>query len=370
MGMEELYHGPYKIDVSHVLEGLRVFSARKVLIQAPLGFRGIAAKLAVLLNDRGFTPVLSNSACWGGCDIAYSEAEQVKADAILHLGHSPFMRRDKIPTIYVECRYADPSPLMNMLPKIREALRGERVIGLGASVQWLDHVTLLASYLEDNGIATRIAKPSMFAMHYAQVLGCDYSGLKQLEADVDAFMVLGSVFHALGIALLTSKTTYAIDPVTQTVKELDEHRRRILMQRYANIQKFAEASRIGVIVSTKPGQMRSGLAVLLEHVLRDNGKHATIIATDEIDDKLITDYPFEAYVNTACPRISVEDQARYAKPVLLPAECLVALRLLSWEDIINKGMLMLPWGWSGEASKIFWKILNGSRSRREEVGVV
>jgi len=40
-------------------------------------------------------------------------------------------------------------------------------------------------------------------------------------------------------------------------------------------------------------------------------------------------------VNTACPRLSIEDQERLRKPILLPMEVAVALSKASWGEIIR-----------------------------------
>jgi 2-(3-amino-3-carboxypropyl)histidine synthase len=52
------------------------------------------------------------------------------------------------------------------------------------------------------------------------------------------------------------------------------------------------------------------------------------------------DFPaVDAYVNTACPRISLDDAQRFKKPVLMPNEVLVIVGKLSWEELCKKGLL-------------------------------
>jgi len=352
--MPNLTHGPYALDAERVEKGLREISAKRVLVQAPLGFRGLAEGLSAYLARRDFDVMISNSACWGGCDVSYTEAELMAADAIVHLGHTRFLRRDRIPTVYVECRYVDPAPLIATLPTLLESLKYQRKIALGASVQWLDHVQVLSQLLSEKGLSVLTAKPSMFSAHEAQVLGCDYSSLKKLENQVDAFVVVGSIFHGLGLALISSKKTYAVDPITQRVQELGGLRTKILLQRYACVGKFSEAKRVGVVVSVKPGQNRAGLAKLISTLLEAHGRVSTLISTDEVDTKLLEEFTFDAYVNTACPRLSIEDQSRFRKPLLLPAEVLVALGLLRWEDVLDRGLLMYPWGLHTPDAHLFW----------------
>ena len=358
--------GAYVVDAERVRDELRRLGVRSLLIQSPLGLRAVAAELAKILEAEGYVTVLSNSSCWGACDVAYHEADALGVDVILHLGHTPFLRRDKKPTIYIPCTYWDPSPILDMVPKLADTLRGFGRVGLGASVQWITHVELLRRKLGELGVDTLTHEPRMFAREEAQVLGCDYTSLKPLEEKVGAYLIIGSIFHALGMALLTEKPTYAADPTTQSIKELTETKKKILNQRYAQISRFQRASRIGVIVSIKPGQKRTNIASLIAKILSNNGKEAYVISADEVNEYLMLEYGFDAYVNTACPRLSIEDQVRFPKPLLLPVEALVAVGVLDWGYVIEKGLLMFPWGYVGEEAKLLWRIIADEAGRKEK----
>ncbi|MCK7471516.1 MAG: diphthamide synthesis protein [Desulfomicrobium escambiense] len=65
-------------------------------------------------------------------------------------------------------------------------------------------------------------------MGYAgQVIGCDYSNVKSIVDDVEAFLFVGGgIFHALGIALSTSKPTIVADPYDNRAFSLSEETRK------------------------------------------------------------------------------------------------------------------------------------------------
>ncbi|GBC69570.1 hypothetical protein HRbin01_01270 [archaeon HR01] len=350
---------PYMVELEGLVARLGSMGSRKVLIQSPLGLRGEAVRISQLLSGLGVASYISSSNCWGGCDIAYSEAERLGVDTIIHLGHTPFMRRDRVRTIYLECRHTDPKPLESLIPQILDVLDDAKSVGLAASIQWLDHLGTISSALERRGVKALISKPYMFSQYVGQVLGCDYSSLLPLESWVDCYIIVGSIFHALGAALLTRKMTVAVDPHSQAVKNLGEMRERVLRQRYAYITAFRKARKVGVVSSVKPGQARFGLADLLARLLRSKGFEAYLITADEVGPETLDDFRLDGYVNTACPRLSLEDQARMGKPFLLPMETLVALNLLEWGYVVENGVLMYPWGWSPAGGRIFWKILRG-----------
>jgi len=44
-----------------------------------------------------------------------------------------------------------------------------------------------------------------------------------------------------------------------------------------------------------------------------------------------------AFVNTACPRVGLDDASRFSKPILTYQETLVMLGEMSWEELCTKG---------------------------------
>ena len=61
------------------------------------------------------------------------------------------------------------------------------------------------------------------------------------------------------------------------------------------------------------------------------GKKGYLLALDHAGPDLIDFYPVDAFVNTACPRIAIDDAVKYAKPLITPFELEVSLGEKSWE---------------------------------------
>jgi 2-(3-amino-3-carboxypropyl)histidine synthase len=329
-----------EFDSLEILDWLRKLRPRRVLIQSPLGLRGLAEQICSLISGEGVDAFISSSPTWGGCDIAVEEAKRVGAEAIIHIGHAPFLPHTELPVFYVEARYKDYKPLESLIEPIAKALTGYRKVGVGMSVQWLNHMTQFMEDLAARGFSVVAGGPGGHLAHRGQVLGCDYSSLKTIEPIVDCYIVVGSVFHALGAALISKKPTLMADPHTQKVEWMDERAKRILATRYYLIQRFKEARRIAILVSRKPGQYMMGLAQKLKNILNEDGREANIIVSDEITMENIADFTYDAYINTACPRLSIEDQARFSKPLLLPMEVMVALGRITWEEFLDKGLIL------------------------------
>ena len=56
-------------------------------------------------------------------------------------------------------------------------------------------------------------------------------------------------------------------------------------------------------------------------------------------DKLINFRGIDAFIELACPRIAIDDFARYNKPMITFREALVALGEKSWKNIIKEGLM-------------------------------
>ena len=324
----------FEYEIKKVVRWIKDNGFRRVLIQSPLGLRGEAIKVLRLLEDEDIDTLLSGSNCWGGCDVAYSQAKVVNADAVIHMGHSRFLERDEVPTYYLECRYSDLHPLLSLAEKFSKILPHGSV-GVGLTVQWLDGLDAFLDKLREHGLKPYVGEAEGVLRHRGQVLGCGYSSLLKLSSLVDSFLIVGSIFHGLGLALQTRKKVYAGDPHTQRITDLERDVERVLRARYAQIELFKKAEKVGIIVSVKPGQRRMGLALRLKSMLEEAGKEADIIAVDEVEEESLADFPYQGYVNTACPRLSIEDQMRLQRPLLLPSEVSVALSKASWESIIR-----------------------------------
>ena len=98
------------------------------------------------------------------------------------------------------------------------------------------------------------------------------------------------------------------------------------------IMSVQESKSFGILIGEKPGQMRRSLALRMKRMLEKHGKKGYLLALEHIGPELIDFYPVDAFVNTACPRIAIDDASRYAKPLITPFELEVSLGEKKWEN--------------------------------------
>jgi 2-(3-amino-3-carboxypropyl)histidine synthase len=161
-----------------------------------------------------------------------------------------------------------------------------------------------------------------------QVFGCDFSTSFPIRDQVDAFALLGeSEFHAVGLALATGKPTFMLDPYMNEVTDMqvaaEERRKRAVLAVY----KALDARVFGVITGLKEGQKMLGRSRWISKRLEMNGRRVIQLTMRDITaERLAPHREIEAFIQTACPRISI-DGFTFDRPVLsIPqADALVAL---------------------------------------------
>ena len=93
-----------------------------------------------------------------------------------------------------------------------------------------------------------------------------------------------------------------------------------------------------MLVGLKSGQRKLEEANKVKQKLEETRKHAILLALKEITPEALLQFPdIEAFVNTACPRVSLDDAPRFNRPVITFNEALVALGEMNWEELCRKG---------------------------------
>ncbi len=124
------------------------------------------------------------------------------------------------------------------------------------------------------------------------------------------------MFHALSIE--EEKPVYAFNPYTKEFRRINGEIEKLRKKRKGAIAAALAANVFGILVSTKPGQFHLEVAKWAKKELEKTGKTAEIIVSGEFNPYSIANFSvFEAYVNTACPRI-VDDIELFGKPILNP----------------------------------------------------
>ncbi len=327
----------YDFEEKRIADEIRKRKAERILLQLPEGMKKEAFDIVETIKKNCKVDVIvSGSGSWGGCDLAVEEARRLKADLLIHFGHAEFVKVD-FPVLYVELH--SELDAIGLLRKNLEKLDIKK-IGLVGSIQYINQFEKIKEYLESKRKEVLIPKKKGFAAYDGHVIGCEYNSLKTIENEVDGFLVIGNKFHSLGAALMcVDKKVYLLNEQSNNLELMNGERDRVIKQRAIAIDKVKSAKKIGIVVDKKVGQYNMNVAEKLKNELEKIGKEVIVIIVNEFNPSLMNFYNVDAFINTACPRISIEDYGRYDKPIINSREASVVVGKRKWEELLEKGLI-------------------------------
>jgi len=158
----------------------------------------------------------------------------------------------------------------------------------------------LAYSIQYRGLAQQIKdKLSKKIIGFRQVLGCS-----KLKSKHPILLIGSGKFHAFNLAIQGNKILFLEG---NKIRKLDEKQvSKIKAKRKTALSRFYAADKIGILVSTKPGQKNLKKAQNLAKKLEKKGKEITIFLADNINIDELENYDIQSWVNTACPALTFD----------------------------------------------------------------
>ncbi|WP_243678471.1 diphthamide synthesis protein [Vulcanisaeta distributa] len=274
------------------------------------------------LNNKGYRTYLSGQNVWGACDFSVVNNYQY----VIHLGHAlpPNIFRiisnnfrvrrrggsgdviiievENGPTVLFSAIYYEPKP--ELLSRARDVLNDLVKSGINPFIAYSLPYKLYAHEIAEMLNAPMAPDP---------ITGC----FIQFSIPNTVLFISSGYFYPLTFKFLRPQTTvYLFDVFRGTLENVDTVYRRYLAMKVKAIQDFNNAKLVGIAISRKPGQYRPDLVEALINRLRRLGKDFVIIDLNEVSPDYVNNLPVDAVVNTACPRIGIDDLDRFMKPVV------------------------------------------------------
>lgn len=319
-----------------LISELKKRAPKKVLVQLAEGIKRDASEISNWIESLGIECIFSGETCWGACSVAVQEAQALGVDLLVHFGHAQFIEVD-FPILYMEVQ--DVLDLSTILNRSIPPLKEYNSIGLSYSIQHRQDIQNIKKFFESLGKKVTLSQKAGTNAYEGHITGCEYRGLKAIQDDVEAFVIIGNQFHSMGATLALNKPVILIDVYNDDVRNMAGLKEKILKQRLFSIEKFREAKNVAIVTEIKPGQKFGNPTKLLEK-LRNAGKNTIVVTMSEITpDKIMNFYHIDAFVELACPRIALDDFAKYPKPILTMLEAMVAIGEKSWDDVLQNGIV-------------------------------
>lgn len=188
-----------------------------------------------------------------------------------------------------------------------------KIISFYTTIQFSDQKEKLIKQIEESGRKVLLLQTS-HTWKPGQILGCN---LEIVKEKVDGFVYVGDGdFHPTALVYNNKKPVFQYDPFSKksrviTPDYVEKQRKR----NQAAKAHFLTKKNIGVLISVKSGQNFTRRSLKLRSLYPE--KNFYFFASNNVEFQELENFPFiEVFVNTACPRIGLEDQKKFSKPVV------------------------------------------------------
>ena len=318
------------IDEERIFKEIENKEPTSVSLNGPDGMLPQIQETAIKITEKfGIPAYILADTTWGTCDLNSNGSKILGAEIQFNIGHT--INTELFEKNLILINAFDDVDFDTVAKKCPEILKG-KTISLVTDSQHLHQVDKVKKILTQNGITVKIGK-GKGQLNDGQVFGCEFYPATDLKKEVDAYVFLGqSNFHAAGIALSTNLPTFILDPYFNEVREITEFAQKLKKKATLAIYKAAEAKSFGVIVGLKEGQLSKVFALKIKKELEDEGKKVQLFALTDITNERLKNFKgIDAFIQVACPRISIDNQ--FDKPLLSTPQANALLKILRNESI-------------------------------------
>ncbi|TKA52166.1 hypothetical protein B0A53_05010 [Rhodotorula sp. CCFEE 5036] len=153
------------------------------------------------------------------------------------------------------------------------------------------------------------------------------------SVDDCALVWIGGESLALNNVLLTHGRcrVWSYDPATRSSRLESGRTNRMLMRRYATVEKAKDADVIGILVGTLGVAAYLPLITHLRQLIAAHQKKSYTVAVGKLNPaKLANFIEVECFVLVACPENSMVDSKEFLRPIVTPFELELALTSKAW----------------------------------------
>ncbi|KAJ7946673.1 2-(3-amino-3-carboxypropyl)histidine synthase subunit 1 [Quillaja saponaria] len=339
----------YNFEVHKCVWRVISTGAKRVALQFPEGL----LMYSLVLSDI-FTTFAGVSHCfvlgdvtYGACCVDDLAASALGADILIHYGHSCLVPIDSttIPCLYV---FVDIKiNVDHLIDTVKLNLESSNTnLVLAGTIQFASAIRAAKPELEKHGF--RVLVPQSKPLSAGEVLGCTAPKVSlnvfDGKGETALVFVADGRFHLEAFMIANPGIkAFRYDPyMGKLFLEVYDHV-GMKESRKSAILKANEARNWGIVLGTLGRQGNPRILDRLEKKMREKGFDYTVVLMSEISPGRIAlfEESVDAWIQIACPRLSIDWGDAFVKPVLTPFEAEIALGIIPgwWEKtaVVNSG---------------------------------
>jgi diphthamide biosynthesis protein 2 len=315
---------------------------KRVALQFPDELLNVSVSIHRSLQSRlpGREVYVLADTSYGSCCADEVTAQHVDADVMIHYGHACLTPTSRLPVFYVFSK--EPLDVAHCINSLLQAanLRSQTdsdsqlAVLLRCDVAYVHLINRIETELRKALPSCQLVIPKLSKL-YDPLIKKEYAA-SRTDFDIEVGTILYVGRESLGLANLlithAACNVYAYDPDARSAEIASQRTNKLLMRRYAAVQKARDADVFGILVGTLNIASYLPLITHLRKVLAEAQKKSYTICVGKLNPaKLANFIEVECFVLVACPENSLIDSKDFLRPIITPFELEAALsRDRSW----------------------------------------
>ena len=324
----------YNFEVHKCVWNIRKHKASRVALQMPEGLLIYSLIISDILEQFcQVETVVMGDVSYGACCIDDYTARALDCDFIIHYAHLCLVPIDvtKIKVLYVFVTInIDETHLINTVK--RNFNQGDHIACFG-TIQFNPTIHSIRARLEnDEDKPIYIIPPQTSPLSKGEVLGCTSA---RLDKNINAMIYVGDGRFHLESAMIHNPDVPAFryDPYSRKFTREYYDQDQMVKVRQDAINCARNAKKVGLILGALGRQGNPQTLDRLEKVFHEAGIEVVKIILSEIfPQKLAMFDDIDAFVQVACPRLSIDWGYAFEKPLLTPYEAMVMSKKDVWKE--------------------------------------
>ncbi|OAY31907.1 2-(3-amino-3-carboxypropyl)histidine synthase subunit 1 [Manihot esculenta] len=323
----------YNLEIHKCVWRIRSTGAKRLALQLPEGLLMYSLILADIFTAfAGVTHCfVLGDVTYGACCVDDLSALALGADLLIHYGHSCLVPIDatKVPCLYV---FVDIKiDVERLISTIKLNLNDKKSIVLAGTIQFASAIREAKPELERLGLSVLI--PQSKPLSAGEVLGCTAPRISSKSiigtfSDMAVVFVADGRFHLEAFMIANPEiSAFRYDPYMGKLFLEEYDHQGMKETRKRAIERTREAKSWGIVLGTLGRQGNPRILDRLEKKMREKQFSYMVVLMSEISPARIAFFEesVDAWIQIACPRLSIDWGEAFEKPLLTPFEAEIAL---------------------------------------------
>ncbi len=312
-------------------------NAKRVALQFPEGLLIYSLIISDILEQFcNVETIVMGDVTYGACCIDDFTARALDCDILIHYAHSCLVPIDvttiKVLYVFVTIGIDEEHVIATLKRNFEDnssSIKKDIRIAMFSTIQFNPSIHNIKLKLQQEESRLTIIAPQAMPLSKGEVLGCTSAKLDENEYDMMVFLGDGR-FH-LESAMIQNPNipAYRYDPYSRKftvegydIDQLEQVRGDAIQEAKSN----QKQKHFGIVLGTL-GRQGNTITVdnLITNLQAHNYKTSVILLSEIFPGKLAQFNDIDAFVQVACPRLSIDWGYAFNKPLLTPYEAMVMM---------------------------------------------